>query len=174
MHGAKGTNPRLTGKLALYPKRGGDECHQARHNEPVTVNQDLLNPVPPTLLPVDEAAQLLSQGVAALDVAAKHPTSSAAWAELAEQAMTQGRIIEAYAFSRVGYHRGLDLLRRHGWRGHGPVPWEHEPNRGWLRCLHMLAAAADAINEVEEAHRCKEFLRESSLTASEVLGRSTA
>lgn len=150
--------------------RQGDDTGCARHNEPVTVNQDLLNPVPPTLLPVDEAVQLLSQGAPAAEVAAKHPTSSAAWAELAEHALEQGRVIEAYAFARVGYHRGLDLLRRNGWRGHGPVPWEHEPNRGWLRCLHFLAVAAATINETEEAHRCSEFLRESSLTASEVLG----
>ncbi len=39
-----------------------------------------------------------------------------------------------YAYSRVGYHRSLDLLRRNGWKGHGPVPWEHEPNRGFLSC----------------------------------------
>ena len=37
-----------------------------------------------------------------------------------------------YAYARVGYHRSLDLLRRNGWKGHGPVPWEHEPNRGFL------------------------------------------
>ena len=137
----------------------------------MTINQDLLNPVPPTLLPVDEAVALLEQGVSATEVAAAHPTSSAAWAVLAEQALTAGNIIEGYAYARVGYHRGLDLLRRNGWRGHGPVPWEHEPNRGWLRCLHSLAVAAARINEEDEAHRCREFLRESSATASEVLSR---
>ena len=44
-----------------------------------------------------------------------------------------------YAYSRVGYHRSLDMLRRNGWKGHGPVPWEHEPNRGFLQCLALLA-----------------------------------
>ena len=53
----------------------------------------------------------------------------------------------AYAFARVGYHRSLDLLRRNGWKGHGPVPWEHVPNRGFLRALAALARAAAAIGE---------------------------
>ena len=52
-----------------------------------------------------------------------------------------------YAYSRVGYHRSLDMLRRNGWKGHGPVPWEHEPNRGFLRCLALLALSARAIGE---------------------------
>ena len=56
-----------------------------------------------------------------------------------------------YAYSRVGYHRSLDLLRRNGWKGHGPVPWEHEPNRGFLTCLGLLALAAQAIGETESA-----------------------
>ena len=43
--------------------------------------------------------------------------------------------IEAYAYARTGYHRGLDALRRNGWKGFGPVPWSHEPNRGFLRCV---------------------------------------
>ncbi|WP_425301001.1 DUF3151 family protein, partial [Nocardia farcinica] len=44
-----------------------------------------------------------------------------------------------YAFARTGYHRGLDLLRRNGWKGFGPVPWSHEPNRGFLRSVGALA-----------------------------------
>ena len=60
--------------------------------------------------------------------------------------------MESYAYARVGYHRGLDLLRRNGWKGHGPVPWEHEPNRGFLRCLHALARAAAAIGETGRGH----------------------
>ena len=44
----------------------------------------------------------------------------------------------AYAYARVGYHRSLDPLRRNGWKGHGPVPWDHEPNRGFLRALAAL------------------------------------
>ncbi len=131
---------------------------------------DLLNPLPDTLLPADPAVARLAAGEDAAVVAAGHPTSSAAWALLASTALAAGRTIEGYAYARVGYHRGLDLLRRNGWRGAGPVPWEHEPNRGWLSCLHSLAVAAAAIGEDDEAHRCREFLRESSTTAYTTLG----
>lgn len=88
---------------------------------------------------------------------------------LAEAALADGRTIEAYAYARTGYHRGLDLLRRNGWKGHGPVPWEHEPNRGFLRCLAALGKAAALIDEKDEAERCATFLRDSSPTAADVL-----
>ena len=68
----------------------------------------------------------------------------------------------AYAYARVGYHRSLDLLRRNGWKGHGPVPWEHEPNRGFLRSLAALAEAAGRIGEDHERDRCDQFLLDSS------------
>ena len=68
--------------------------------------------------------------------------------------------VTAYAYARTGYHRGLDALRRNGWKGHGPVPWEHEPNRGFLRALHALGQAAAAIGETDEAERCATFLRQ--------------
>ncbi|MGW1926165.1 DUF3151 domain-containing protein, partial [Streptomyces massasporeus] len=74
------------------------------------------------------------------------------------------------AYARTGYHRGLDALRRNGWKGHGPVPWEHEPNRGFLRALHSLARAAGEIGEKDEFERCTTFLRDSSETAAETLG----
>ncbi len=61
------------------------------------------------------------------------------------------------------------MLRRNGWKGHGPVPWEHEPNRGFLTCLAVLARAAQAIGETDEWDRCSEFLRDSSPTAYDVL-----
>ena len=59
--------------------------------------------------------------------------------------------VEAYAYARTGYHRGLDALRRNGWKGFGPVPWSHEPNRGFLRCVIALAKAAEAIGETRRA-----------------------
>ena len=74
-----------------------------------------------------------------------------------------------YAYARVGYHRSLDMLRRNGWKGHGPVPWEHEPNRGFLRCLATLALASRAIGEDAEWDRCAEFLRDSSPAAVDAL-----
>jgi hypothetical protein len=95
-------------------------------------------------------------------VAAANPTSSAAWAALAEGALSGGRTIEAYAYARTGYHRGLDLLRRSGWKGVGPIPWEHIPNRGFLRALWALSVAAGRIGDGVEQERCEQFLRDSS------------
>ncbi|MBB0232149.1 DUF3151 family protein [Streptomyces calidiresistens] len=103
------------------------------------------------------------------EVAAAHPSSSLAWAQLADDAFEAGRPVESYAYARTGYHRGLDALRRNGWKGHGPVPWEHEPNRGFLRALHALARAARAIGETEEYERCSTFLKDSSPTAADTL-----
>ena len=102
-----------------------------------------------------------------LRCAARYPASSAAWATLAEQALAGRRFVVAYAFARTGYHRGLDQLRRNGWKGHGPIPWSHEPNRGFLRCLAALARAADAIGEADEAARCAQFLRDSDPAAAD-------
>ena len=98
----------------------------------------------------------------------EEPQGALAWATLAEQALSDGATddVTGYAYARVGYHRSLDLLRRNGWKGHGPVPWEHEPNRGFLRSLNALARAAAALGEEEEAQRCEGFLRDSSPTAT--------
>lgn len=126
-------------------------------------HQDLLAGPPPTLLPVDPAAAEVAAGTAAADVVRRHPGSPAAWAALADQARADGADdVAVYAFARVGYHRSLDLLRRNGWKGHGPVPWEHEPNRGFLRCLGALALAARDIGETDEWERCSTFLRDTS------------
>lgn len=135
--------------------------HQPHHN---------LIEMPPTALPEDPGAVMLAEGTPAKEVAAAHPAGQAAWAVLAEQALEGGRTVEAYAYARVGYHRGLDALRRAGWRGAGPVPWSHEPNRGFLRALAALARAAEAIGETDEHIRCAQFLRDSSAEAAEVLG----
>ncbi|MQA93392.1 MAG: DUF3151 family protein [Streptosporangiales bacterium] len=117
-----------------------------------------------------EAREALESGIDAVEVAARFPTYSAAWAALAERAFAAGNAVEAYAYARTGYHRGLDALRRAGWKGHGPIPWEHVPNQGFLRCLHMLARTAAAIGENDEAERCRTFLAESSAEAAETLG----
>jgi uncharacterized protein DUF3151 len=131
---------------------------------------NLLGEPPPTLLPDDIAARgQLDAGVDPAEVAAAHPEHLAAWAALAERAMQVGDPVAAYAYARTGYHRGLDTLRRSGWKGHGPVPWSHEPNRGWLRSLHFLGLAAAAIGEQDEADRCATFLRDSSAEAAEAL-----
>ena len=129
---------------------------------------DLL--APRTLLPVDPAVEELAAGQDAAAVAARYPSSCAAWASLAEVALARQAFVEGYAYARTGYHRGLDALRRAGWRGTGPVPWSHEPNRGFLRALHALAVAAGAIGETDEAERCSKFLNDCDPAAAEELG----
>ena len=66
--------------------------------------------------------------------------------------------VEAYAYFRVGYHRGLDTLRAAGWKGSGYVRWSEETNRGFLRSLLGLHRAAAAIGEIDEQERCAQFL----------------
>lgn len=131
---------------------------------------------PPTHLPEDPAAaesdQAARHGSAELRaVVRRHPESPFAWAALAEQALSDDSVddVTAYAYARVGYHRSLDLLRRNGWKGHGPVPWAHQPNRGFLRALAALATAAGRIGETAEEERCRDFLRDSSVEAYDAL-----
>jgi hypothetical protein len=94
------------------------------------------------------------------EVAAAYPTCLAAWAALGEDALRQGRPVEAYAYFRVGYHRGLDRIRKAGWRGSGLVPWKHESNRGFLRSLRGLHRAAAALGERDEDEGCAKFFTE--------------
>jgi hypothetical protein len=127
--------------------------------------QNLLPEPPPVLLPAEPAADGALAGAAADDnavkaVAARYPAYSAGWARLSDLALAAGDPVAAYAYARTGYHRGLDQLRRNGWRGHGPVPWSHAPNRGFLRSVNALARAAEAIGESEEAARCAQLLRD--------------
>jgi hypothetical protein len=138
------------------------------------MHQDLLGGPPPTYLPDDSQVRAqLDAGAKPEDVAAKNPAVPAAWAALAEAALALGETtiasVTAYAFARTGYHRGLDLLRRAGWKGHGPVPWSHESNRGFLRALNVLGLAAAAIGESEEAERCATFLGDSDPEAFKAL-----
>ena len=135
----------------------------------MTLHGNLLGPEP-TLLPVDPAAAELERGVTPEEVAAAYPTSSLAWAVLAERALENALTITAYAYARTGYHRGLDQLRRSGWKGFGPVPWSHEPNRGFLRALATLQRAAALIGETDEADRCLAFLTDSDPAAPAALG----
>jgi hypothetical protein len=127
---------------------------------------------PPTRLPADPGAEGLATGAEPAVVAAAYPASSAAWAALAEGALAGERPVEAYAYARTGYHRGLDALRRAGWKGQGPIPWEHAPNQGFLRALHALAEAATAIGEHEEAARCTQLLTDSDPAAAAAMARA--
>jgi hypothetical protein len=123
---------------------------------------------PETVLPPAAAEDLAAIDAAvALDgdarrealarVVARRPGLLDGWGRLAGVARDD---VEAYAYARVGYHRGLDALRAAGWRGSGYVRWRHESNRGFLRSLDALRAAAAAIGESAEAERCALFLRQ--------------
>jgi hypothetical protein len=141
----------------------------------MSTHPNLLGEPAPTLLPADEEPSgLVASGAPAVDVAARYPAFSLAWAMLAEDAFAAGHPVESYAYARTGYHRGLDALRRNGWKGHGPIPWSHVPNQGFLRCLAALARAADALGEDDEAKRCWTFLRDSSAEAYAELGARPA
>lgn len=132
---------------------------------------NLLGEPPQTLLPdVPEARlALAADGADPAYVAARFPTYSGVWAELADRAFAAGSTMESYAYARTGYHRGLDALRRNGWKGYGPVPWSHVPNQGWLRCVHALGRAAMTINETDEAARCTQLLRDSDPVAADAM-----
>jgi len=137
----------------------------------VTTHSNLFGGPPPTLLPDDQLSRdALESGAPPENAAAAFPSACLPWAVLAERALDAGRDVEGYAYARTGYHRALDSLRKNGWRGQGPVPWEHEPNRGFLRALAALSRAAAAIGETEEELRCAQFLRDSSMTGARELG----
>lgn len=136
----------------------------------MSTGTNLLGGPPPTHLPASaEVDDALASGTDPAAVAAAHPAASLPWALLGERALVAGDTVTAYAFARTGYHRGLDALRRAGWRGHGPVPWAHEPNRGFLRALAVLQRAAQTIGETEEAVRCTTFLNDCDPAAAREL-----
>ncbi|MFR9803849.1 DUF3151 domain-containing protein [Pseudonocardia sp. RS010] len=137
----------------------------------MSLHGNLLGPEP-TRLPVDPAAAALAAGEDPADVAAANPASSIAWAVLAENALAEKHTVAAYAYARTGYHRGLDQLRRNGWKGFGPIPWSHEPNQGFLRALGSLLRAAEAIGETDEVERIRSFLTDSDPAAAAALGVS--
>lgn len=139
----------------------------------MSTHDNLLQGPAPTLLPDDlpAARERLAAGDDPVEVAASAPASSLVWAVLAEGALTAGSAagdVEAYAYARTGYHRGLDALRRAGWRGQGPIPASHVPNQGFLRALLALSEAARRIGETDEAERCATFLSDSGTSVDEV------
>jgi Protein of unknown function (DUF3151) len=139
----------------------------------MSFDSNLLGGPPPTFLPEHTAAQAaLDAGTDPTEVAAAYPDFSAAWAALAERSLADGQAVAAYAYARTGYHRGLDQLRRAGWKGFGPVPFSHVPNQGFLRALAALATAARAIGESAEYERCTQFLADSDPEAARQLGQA--
>ena len=121
-----------------------------------------LGTAPPATFLTAEPADLvdaLATGTDPATLVARDPTFLAGWAALAERSLPSDPVA-AYAYARVGYHRGLDRLRQHGWRGAGRVPWSHAGNQGFLGSLRALADAAAALGEASEAERCRVFLRD--------------
>ncbi|MBP2365009.1 DUF3151 domain-containing protein [Pseudonocardia parietis] len=135
----------------------------------MSLHGNLLEPEA-TRLPVDPAAAELDGGADPTDVAAGSPSSSIAWAVLAERALAAGETVAGYAYARTGYHRGLDQLRRNGWKGFGPVPWSHEPNRGFLRSCGALLQAAQGVGEAAEVERLRTLISDSDPAALAALG----
>lgn len=129
------------------------------------IGENLLGPEPTKLAPETDVTNAFAAGQTAENVVRVHPDSPLAWATLADEAAAAGRDVEAYAYARVGYHRGLDTLRKSGWRGAGPVPWSHEPNRGVLRALYALRRSAAILGETHEVTRLTEFLNGADATA---------
>jgi hypothetical protein len=122
------------------------------------IPQTVLEPEPPDALRAldDALAQpAATRRDAVSAVVARFPRFLDGWARLGELARDD---VEAYAYFRVGYHRGLDQLRQSGWRGSGYVRSEHAENRGFLAALDGLRRTADAMGETDEADRCAEFL----------------
>ena len=122
--------------------------------------------LPETVIPryESEAVSALSEALEASDSDKKKMIAAVAsrWPRYLDPWVSLGTLcedpIEAYAYFRVGYHRGLDTLRASGWRGSGYVRWNQETNHGFLRSLLGLHRCALAINELDEADRCAQFL----------------
>ncbi|GHF12341.1 hypothetical protein GCM10017786_52890 [Amycolatopsis deserti] len=131
---------------------------------------NLLEPDPTRLPERVDAQAAMDAGTDPSDVAAEHPDFSEAWAALAERALEANEFVPAYAFARTGYHRGLDQLRRAGWKGFGPIPWDHRPNQGFLRALAALAKAAQRLGETDEYERCRKFIADSDPAAAAATG----
>ncbi|AZA10837.1 DUF3151 domain-containing protein [Corynebacterium gerontici] len=121
----------------------------------MTEFNDMLAP-PPMHLPEDQPASTDPS------MALKHPASPAIWASLAVEAIdhasTDMERVHAYALARTGYHRSLDRLRAAGWKGWGPIPFEHEPNQGVLKSIACLALASKMIGDDAEYERCRQML----------------
>jgi len=122
---------------------------------------------PETILPAEtmQVIELLRKAEVNLDVdirrkelnsvAALFPNSIEVWKTLGQHGRDS---IESYAAYRVGYHRGLDALRKNGWRGSGYVRWHHASNQAFLSCLSGVQTISEEINDLAEAERCYIFL----------------
>jgi hypothetical protein len=130
------------------------------HLRPGGLDETVLDPEPDAALEALAGALAVpaaSRREAVAAVVARWPGFLDAWARLGDLARDD---VEAYACYRVAYHRGLDRLRKAGWRGSGYVRWAHPENRGFLRALEGLRRAAAALGETPEAERTAGFRRQ--------------
>ncbi len=140
---------------------------------PVAPHGHQIQPAHRTVLPAEHASAISSLAeilgnsnstpsaarLAALTaLCGNYPAFLDGWARIAEAAYAGGDPVASYAFARVGYHRGLDRLRKNGWGGTGQVQWAEPTNRGFLRSLFLLMVSAASIGEEDEATRCHQFL----------------
>ena len=120
--------------------------------------ETIINPYEPAAVSaLSEAGQApqSEQKERVAEIAAQWPQFLDAWVALGQLSQEP---IEAYAYFRVGYHRGLDALRAAGWKGSGYVRWSEKTNRGFLRSLLGLHRTAGIIGELDEEERCAQFL----------------
>lgn len=130
---------------------------------------------PETRLPEEVASNITADDAgASIDALEKLVAAdlkdSGAWAALALRLVEMEEPVKAYACARTGYHRGLDALRANGWRGTGPVPWDHEPNQGVLRAIGALVVTAKLLGEDEEVIRCLNLLHDCDPAAASAIG----
>ncbi len=144
------------------PSRPAPLVPMAAHGHQIQGHQVVLPPEPEAAEAALAAALATTapdgRRAALLGCCAAVPAHLDAWARLGQALYAEGDAVLAYACARAGYHRGLDRLRRHGWGGTGQVLWAAPSNRGFLRALHLLMAAAAALGEMDEAERCRAFL----------------
>src|SRR5690606_6674824 len=131
-----GTGPSTSSTVPTSAHRGHGSIEllsgvmSDEHARPVRLSTGL----PETVLPPEPAERIQAleaalarpeaeRRAAVAEVVARWPRFLDAWARLGELARDD---VEAYAYFRVGYHRGLDALRANGWRGSGYCRWDHE------------------------------------------------
>lgn len=123
-------------------------------------SETVLGPAPDAWTAALDEALAVAPGerrAALSTVAARYPAFVAVWTELARSGVGA---VEAYAYARVGYHRGLDALRASGWKGTGYLRWAEPTNRSSLEAIEALRVCAETLGETDEEERCARFIRQ--------------
>ena len=98
------------------------------------------------------------------DIARVNPSDIHCWVALSIAIIETTKLekvdqaVMAYAYARIGYHRGLDILRTNGWFGSGFIRSSVINNRGFLAALALVAITSKNLSYHEESSRCMEFL----------------